>query len=173
MAVFGLAVSDFNRVSGFRAGRLALEFPLALRYNHGDERILEEDVMRGRFHAAGWSAVVLAAGLWGCTGKPIVFPEGPKIEHLLKYIAETKDATFLIDGQSRDAAFAADYFRRGLAEKQATSRTAKEFIETVCSFSPTNGSPFLVQSADGNQTFLSGYLLAELERHEREIRRSQ
>ncbi len=139
--------------------------------------------MRGRFRAAGlpaialaaarWSTVMLAAALWGCSGSPIVFPEGPKMEHLLKFIAETRDATFLIDGETRDAAFAADYFRRSLEEKRGEVSTAKDFIEKVCSFSSKNGSQFLVQFADGNQQYLSAFLLAELDRHERELRRSR
>ena len=152
--------------------------------------------MRGKFHAAGlpaialatagWlvlrseaplrrvaSAVALAAALWGCSGNPIEFPEEPKIEHLLEFVAGMKDATFLIDGQDRNASFAADYFRRGLEEKRAESRTAKDFIQTVCSFSPTNGSPFLVRFPDGNQSLLGDYLRAELARYEREVRRSE
>ena len=152
--------------------------------------------MRGRVHAAGlpaialatagWlvlrseaplrrvaSAVMLAAALWGCSGTPIVYPEGPKIEHLLEFVARTKDATFLIDGQNRDASFAADYLRRGLEEKRADVRTAKDFIEKAGSFSSKSGGRFLVQFADGNQTFLGDWLLAELERHEIELRRSR
>lgn len=94
--------------------------------------------------------------------------EKKKIEHLINYVAEMKDAKFVRNGSEYDAKTAATFIRRKWGANENKISTAREFIEHAASGSGTSGKPYLIRFKDGTEINSGDYLLKELERLEKE-----
>lgn len=92
--------------------------------------------------------------------------ERDKIEHLIKFVADMRDAVFVRNGQEYDAATAAKFIRGKWNANSREIRSAKEFIEKAASVSSTSGKPYLIRFKDGKEVPAGEYLADELKRFE-------
>ena len=86
------------------------------------------------------------------------------IEALIQSVAELRDATFIRNGKSYDAASAARFLREKWKSRASEVRSADEFIERVASFSSTTSKPYRIRFADGREIASADFLRAELAR---------
>jgi hypothetical protein len=96
--------------------------------------------------------------------------ERQKIEALIAHVAEMKDASFVRNGRSYDAAVAATFLREKWRANEAQVTSAREFIENIASFSSTSGTPYLIRFKEGSEITIREYLMAELNRIETQAR---
>jgi len=88
--------------------------------------------------------------------------EQQKIAYLIASIADLKDATFIRNGESYDAARAAEHLRVKLLYAGDRVKTAEDFIACCATRSSTSGTKYRIKFPDGrtidSATFLHGKL---------------
>ena len=92
--------------------------------------------------------------------------EKHKIESLISFVAQAKEAKFVRNGSEYSSTNAATFLRRKWQANVAEVRSARDFVEKVASFSGTSGRPYLIRYKDGRELSTHDYLLAELKRIE-------
>ena len=88
--------------------------------------------------------------------------ETQKIEVLIKYVNDLKDATFIRNGSTYNSKSAATFLRRKWQANQSEVRTARDFIDKVAAISGTSGRPYLIRFKDGKEIHSRDFLLARL-----------
>jgi hypothetical protein len=96
----------------------------------------------------------------GATGLPP--DQTQQIEALIAAIGRLSEAAFIRNGQSYDAATAAEFLRRKWRQRAAEVGSADDFIGEVASFSSTTGRPYLIRFSDGREVPCSVFLRTEL-----------
>jgi hypothetical protein len=92
--------------------------------------------------------------------------ESEKIEALIRFVGELRDAKFVRNGSEYDAAAAADHLRLKLRKAGSRVKTADDFIRYCGSRSSMTGVPYQICWADGRVMTSEAFLrarLAELE----------
>ena len=88
--------------------------------------------------------------------------EQQKIAYLVASIADLKDATFIRNGESYDAAHAAEHLRLKLRYAGDHVKTAEDFIAYCATRSSMSGAKYQIRFHDGrtidSATFLHGKL---------------
>ena len=92
--------------------------------------------------------------------------ERRKIEALIKYVGELKDAKFIRNGWSYDVSTAVRFLRGKWEANDDRVKTARDFIDKVASFSGTSGKPYLIRFEDGKDIPSREFLAAELQKIE-------
>jgi uncharacterized protein DUF5329 len=92
--------------------------------------------------------------------------ERQKIEALIKYVGELKDAKFIRNGWSYNVSTAVRFLRGKWEVNDAQVKTAREFIDKIASFSGTSGNPYLIRFKDGKEIPSRDFLAAELQKIE-------
>ena len=89
--------------------------------------------------------------------------EQQKIAYLIDAVASLKDATFIRNGSTCDAAQAADHMRLKLRFSGNRVKTAEDFITYCTTGSSTSGIKYSIRFSDGrtidSATFLHGKLV--------------
>jgi hypothetical protein len=93
--------------------------------------------------------------------------EKQKIETLIKQVRALKDASFIRNGSSYSADYAATFLRRKWQANESNVKTARDFIDKVASFSGTLGKPYLIRFNDGREIKSREFLVAELRKIEK------
>ena len=93
--------------------------------------------------------------------------EAEKIERLIERVARLDGAVFIRNGETHDAAAAAEHMHRKWEWKDDEIQTARDFIDKAASRSSLTGSPYRVRFKDGREVSSRAFLLSELERIER------
>jgi hypothetical protein len=93
--------------------------------------------------------------------------ERQKIESLIKYVGELKDAKFIRNGSSYQVSTAVRFLRGKWEANESSVKTARDFIDKVASFSGTSGKPYLIRFWDGSETKSQDFLHAELKKIEK------
>ena len=93
--------------------------------------------------------------------------ERQKIEALIKYVGDLKDAKFIRNGSSYDVSTAVRFLRGKWKSNGAQVKTARDFIEKVASSSGTSGKPYLIRFNDGREMKSRDFLLAEMKKIEK------
>jgi hypothetical protein len=88
--------------------------------------------------------------------------ETQKIELLIQYVNNLKDATFVRNGSTYNSKSAATFLRRKWQANQSEVRTARDFIDKVAAISGTSGRPYLIRFKDGKEIHSRDFLLARL-----------
>jgi Family of unknown function (DUF5329) len=88
--------------------------------------------------------------------------ETQKIELLIQYVNNLKDATFIRNGSTYNSKSAATFLRRKWQANQSEVRTARDFIDKVAAISGTSGRPYLIRFKDGKEIHSRDFLLARL-----------
>jgi hypothetical protein len=88
--------------------------------------------------------------------------ETQKIELLIRYVNNLKDATFIRNGSTYNSKSAATFLRRKWQANQSEVRTARDFIDKVAAISGTSGRPYLIRFKDGKEIHSRDFLLARL-----------
>jgi uncharacterized protein DUF5329 len=89
--------------------------------------------------------------------------ERQKIEALIKYVGELKDAKFIRNGWSYGVSTAVRFLRGKWESNDAQVKTARDFIDKVASFSGTSGKPYLIRFKDGKDIPSREFLAAALQ----------
>jgi len=92
--------------------------------------------------------------------------ERQKIEALIKYVGDLKDAKFIRNGSSYEVSTAVRFLRGKWEANDGQIKTARDFIDKVASFSGTSGKPYLIRFKDGAEVTTQQYLVMELSRIE-------
>ncbi len=92
--------------------------------------------------------------------------EKQKIESLIKYVGELKDAKFVRNGSIYEPATAVRFLRGKWDANKAEVKTARDFIDKVATKSDTSGKPYLMRFNDGKEIPSREFLLAELKKLE-------
>ncbi len=93
--------------------------------------------------------------------------EEQKIEMLIEYIKNLKDAVFIRNGSEHSAEEAAEHLA-GKRKKAGTKvKTAVEFIVHVGSKSSMSGKPYMIKFKDGHTETSQALLAEELKRIEK------
>lgn len=95
--------------------------------------------------------------------------EKQKIEFLIQGVAHSKDAQFVRNGSAYGAGTAAMFLRLKWHAKDASVKTARDFIDKVASFSGTSGEPYLIRMKDGTEIKSRDFLLAMLQKIENTV----
>ena len=93
--------------------------------------------------------------------------EKEKITALIAHIESLKDASFIRNGRSYDAAAAGKFLRRKWEANAGEIKSAAGFIEKIASASGTSGQPYLIHFKDGKETKCGDYLKAQLGKMEK------
>ncbi len=88
--------------------------------------------------------------------------EQQKIAYLIDAVASLKDARFIRNGSSHDAAQAAAHMRLKLRFAGSRVKTAEEFITCCATGSSVSGLPYTIRFADGRTVESATYLRAKL-----------
>jgi ABC-type uncharacterized transport system substrate-binding protein len=88
--------------------------------------------------------------------------ETQKIELLIQYVNNLKDATFIRNGSTYNSKSAATFLRRKWQANQSEVRTARDFIDKVAAISHTSGRPYLIRFKDDKEIHSRDFLLARL-----------
>lgn len=89
-----------------------------------------------------------------------------KISHLINFVKEIKDATFIRNGDTYAPDAAADHLRRKLSNA-GRPMTAEQFISGIASRSSSSGEIYRVRYADGHEVPVEQLLREEVGRLER------
>jgi hypothetical protein len=93
--------------------------------------------------------------------------EAEKIQMLITYVEQLKDAKFIRNGDEHTAKEAAKFFRKKLDRKEKEVKTARDFIAKCASVSTTSGKPYEIKFANGKILTTAEALTKELERIEK------
>jgi len=93
-------------------------------------------------------------------------PEKQKIEVLIKQVGDLKDAKFVRNGWTYEAATAVRFLRGKWQANDAEVKTARDFIDKIASVSGTSGRSYLIRFKDGREIKSQELLLAELNKIE-------
>jgi hypothetical protein len=93
--------------------------------------------------------------------------ERKKIEQLIGFVAEMKDAVFVRNGAEYDAKTAAKFIRGKWQANAKDIKNARDFIEKAASVSSTSGKAYMIRFKDGKEVASRDYLSAELARIEK------
>lgn len=99
--------------------------------------------------------------------KPKSLTEKQKIEALIKYVEDMKDAKFVRNNQEYDAKTAAKFLKGKWESNESKIKTAKDFIEKAASKSSTSGQPYLIRFKDGKEKKSEEHLTEELKKIEK------
>ncbi|HET7538006.1 MAG TPA: DUF5329 family protein [Candidatus Didemnitutus sp.] len=108
----------------------------------------------------------LCALLAPCLRAAPASAEDQKIEALLAYVGEHKDAVFIRNGSEYSAGTAVKFLRGKWDRARDEVKTARDFIDKVATKSSTTGKPYQIRLADGTMVSCADFLagrLAELE----------
>lgn len=94
--------------------------------------------------------------------------EAQKIEMLITYVSNLKDATFIRNGSEYKAKDAVKFFRHKLDRHKNDVKTAKDFITKCASISTSSGKPYQIRFSNGKVMTTGEALTKELERIEKE-----
>jgi uncharacterized protein DUF5329 len=92
--------------------------------------------------------------------------EREKVEALIKYVEDLKDAKFVRNDVEYDAKTAVTFLRGKWKSNEDDIHTARDFIEIAASTSSTTGMPYLIRFSDGREVKCADQLLAELKKLE-------
>src|SRR6266481_3168442 len=95
--------------------------------------------------------------------------EKQKIELLIKRVGELKDVKFVRNGSTYNPGTAAAFLRRKWQANESQTKTARDFIEKIASFSRTSGKDSLIRFKDGNKMKSRDYLLGDLQKIEKSL----
>ena len=98
--------------------------------------------------------------------QPLPPVERQKIEALIKFVGDLKDAKFIRNGSTYDVSTAVRFLRGKWEANDASVKTARDFIDKVASFSGTSGKPYLMRLKDGKEIPSREFLAAELQKIE-------
>jgi hypothetical protein len=92
--------------------------------------------------------------------------ERAKIEHLIKFVGDMRDAVFVRNGKAYDASAAAKFIRGKWDANTKEIKTARDFIQKAASVSTTSGKPYLIRFKDGKEIPSGTFLADELKHFE-------
>ena len=90
--------------------------------------------------------------------------ERARIDRLLMFIANQKDARFIRNGSAYSGRDAAKFLRGKFDKMGEHVSTAQQFIDQIAARSSTTGQPYLMRFADGSTRPVSQVLGEELAR---------
>jgi hypothetical protein len=114
-----------------------------------------------------WLAAMCLSVSW-LSAQPSTRPvsEREKIDALIRFVRESKDATFIRNGQSYDSKAAADHLQQKLDYAGKSIKTARDFISQVATGSSVTGTAYLIRFKNGTEVKCADFLLKELQRME-------
>jgi hypothetical protein len=93
--------------------------------------------------------------------------EDQKIEVLLAFIGEHKEAVFIRNGTEYQATTAVKFLRGKWDRARSEVGTAREFIEKVATKSSTSGKAYRIRLADGKEVNCADFLTGRLDELEK------
>ena len=106
-----------------------------------------------------------AASLASAADKPLT--ETEKIEALIRAVDTLEGAVFIRNGVEYDCHAAARHMRTKWNWKKSEIKTARDFIRLAATNSAVSGKDYLIRFKDGREVKAADFLLAELEKIER------
>jgi hypothetical protein len=91
-------------------------------------------------------------------------PEKAKIEALINQIGNLKDASFIRNGSSYDAATAAKFLRGKWNKESDSIANVSDFIDKAATKSSTSGQPYLIRYKDGREVECANWLREQLKK---------
>ena len=90
--------------------------------------------------------------------------ERQKIEALIEQLGNLKDAKFVRNGSTYEAATAIRFLRRKWEANDAKVKTARDFIDKIASVSSSSEKPYLIRFKDGREINSREYLNSALDK---------